>query len=197
MGTLPTHDYACIARDSQTSEDTNDCAVVAVAVAAAISYEYARGLLRACGRVPRLGTPMQITKDALARIDWHTANVPGFIGRSIQTVRKCKPAGVYLIETKRHVLCLRDGVIADWSSARSLRVLQVWEISRWKCEKCDSTRNVECRKCPPDELLDIHDHVLLADCIYALRRSFPHLFTVRHLCYDCSRRVYGSSLTAS
>lgn len=192
---MPTYD--CISQARRHSNENNDCAVVAVAVAADVSYEFARGLLRAYGKEQLSGTPTDVTTRALARIDWHTEDVLGFRGRSIQTVRKQNPTGVYLIQTKGHILCLRDGVIEDWSKTRSLRVTTVTKVMRRKCEHCGTAYGVHHHNCAPEGLLAVSDRHLLRDCVYALSFRCPHLFTKRYLCHGCADKLYGYTLDST
>lgn len=182
--------YDCIAKGNV---DDNSCAVVAAAIAADVPYEFARGLFHGKGREPNKGTPMEITVDALKSLDWHLERVYGHAGKSIQTIRKQLKTGVYLVRTKSHILCLREGVIEDWTKNRSLRVVEVLSVVRWRCQRCNTFKSVEACAVPPKELLTLPD-ILRDKCIRALQSDtvYPSgIFRHELLCKGCAKQCYA------
>lgn len=127
--------------------EARDCAVIAVAAAAGVSYATAHEALRLAGRKAKAGTPMWITETALKalgfkltvwsfqrRRDKAASYGPGFVGAHITTHQPKRfhkhwvNEGTLLFRTAGHILCVKDGVNHDWSHRNSLRVWEIYQV---------------------------------------------------------------------
>jgi hypothetical protein len=113
---------------SQLNE-TRDCAVKATAIAAQIPYDQAHAALRAEGRKSRRGTfPVQY-KNALQRMGFILRTIT-VRSKTVRTIGRELWRGTFLVQTRGHVLCVRDGQVHDWTDGRMHRVVEVTEVMR-------------------------------------------------------------------
>lgn len=110
--------------------DAGFCGVVAVAVAAQVSFGKARAELERQGRPHRNGTTTKQIEDALnnlgctVRFEWTSKQFSSLV----KTLDKSK---TYLVYTRGHVTCIDKGKIMDWMTAnRRHRVMFIQEITR-------------------------------------------------------------------
>ena len=110
--------------------DEGFCGVVAVAVAAQVSFGKARAELERQGRQHRQGTATYQIESAL--------NVLGckvrleFVSKSFSSlVKTLDKSKTYLVYTRGHVTCIDKGVIMDWMTAnRRHKVMFIQQITR-------------------------------------------------------------------
>jgi hypothetical protein len=50
---------------------------------------------------------------------------------TVKSLAKELTTGTYLVGTSGHVLCLRDGVVHDWTDGRCHRIRDVWEVTEY------------------------------------------------------------------
>jgi hypothetical protein len=135
-------------RAAMELRETNDCAVRTVAVAAQIDYKRAHAMFAAVGRKPRKATMLTMTravfealgcqlveeqfaerKRTMGQGRWYPVGL-GLRSRSVKTLPKELPRGTYVVLVRRHILCIVDGVVHDWSEGKALRALTVWRVIR-------------------------------------------------------------------
>lgn len=134
---------------SQQVGEEMDCAVRAVAIATNISYEESRKLLNKNGRKHGGRTPFgvisksirelgfTVTKYSIAERIGIIKQYPGkHKGKTTITTHHpdrfpevWKNGKTYLLFTRGHVLCVKDGINHDWTRGRSLQVIDMWEVS--------------------------------------------------------------------
>jgi len=112
-------------------QENNYCAVIAVAVAADVSYGKARSYLFKEGRKTGKGTYPVWTYRALAKLGYTTAEYNGKYPKTLATAARVLPKrGMFLIHTRGHISAVKDGVLQDWAAATGSRkrVLDIYEI---------------------------------------------------------------------
>lgn len=112
-------------------KETRDCAVKAVAFSCDISYEEAHAALKAAGRKNNKGTPNHLTRKVLKQQGFktekyeHRAKTVRTLARELRFVR-----GTFLVWTRGHILCIKDGKVMDWTKGRLHRITSVERVVR-------------------------------------------------------------------
>lgn len=138
--------YRDLRIDSRSLQENNDCAVIALAAVANVSYSDAHKALAAQGRKNGKGTYVYQTERALAMFgkrlkrinikDYIFTNYPNHFKRipNITThhPRRFKkafnPSKRYLFRTERHILAVVNGEVNDWTINRSMYVTELYEV---------------------------------------------------------------------
>ena len=137
--------YSSVRVGLMAAMETNDCAVIAVALAAGVSYDVAHRTLSKFGRENRKPTMFYQTNAALKELnvrlqcvtDEVQDRIPARSDRSrrrLTTYTAERFPGVfregerYLALTSGHILYIEDGKVRDWSNNRSLRIIDLWRI---------------------------------------------------------------------
>jgi Zn-finger nucleic acid-binding protein len=97
-------------------DETNDCAVRALATAAAVSYETAHAACEAAGRKRREGMYAQDLYAAAKMLCPRAHLVP--IPSDARTLAKwmtAHPVGCYIVRRPGHFFAVVDGVLHDWA----------------------------------------------------------------------------------
>ena len=111
------------------------CAVITISVAAQIPFGKARSLLYKKGRKEGRGTPSVWTHNTIKELGYSVImddNVYGWPKTLATATRKLPNRGTFLIHTRGHVSCLRDGVLEDWAADNNSRkrVLYVYKVKK-------------------------------------------------------------------
>ncbi len=113
--------------------EKNDCTVWAVHKATGIAYPDVIALFAAEGRRKGRGARTAITLAVLKKLGFLVANVTERYAH-IKTVRasgnRLPESHVYLVQVANHILCIRNGVVEDWSAGRVHRVKDIWALYR-------------------------------------------------------------------
>jgi hypothetical protein len=113
--------------------ETNDCAVRAVAAATDTHYADVHSLMARNGRKPRRGTPNEISRKVLDILGFKTQEVtPFFKSKTIRTLgHELKyRQGTYLVWTRGHILAIVDGEVKDFTKGRCHRVRRIERVVR-------------------------------------------------------------------
>lgn len=121
--------FAKMAEESKAINERNDCAVKALALCAGIPYDQAHTLLRRNGRRWRKSTKWHVFWPAfeslgLKREQFTTRH------KTIVAFGRRPPHGTYLIATRGHLACCRDGKVEDWTEGRRHRIQRVWRVTK-------------------------------------------------------------------
>lgn len=114
------------------------CAVIAISVAAQVPFGKARSLLHKQGRNQGKGTRPAWTYLALKALGykqkpWFPYNHEW--PKTLATAARVLPKqGTFLLHTRGHISCVRDGILEDWAAERKsrkriLEIVQVTEIT--------------------------------------------------------------------
>lgn len=144
--------YKSLRADSNSVGEQNDCAVIAVAVAAEVPYIEALDTLKAFGRRSRKGTPMSVTQRALSHLGFALHWCKGWEPRGERTYQYRKPVPgsplhkaktfcsaervlrrhyhgqVFLLRSSRHIACFDGQTLQDWSQGRRHRILEIIKV---------------------------------------------------------------------
>lgn len=112
-------------------KENNYCAVIAVAIAADVSYGKARSYLFKEGRKDGKGTPPVWTYNALEKLGYNKTEYSGRYPKTLATAARILPKrGTFAIHTRGHISVVQDGVLQDWAAftGSRKRVLLITEI---------------------------------------------------------------------
>ena len=125
--------------------ETNDCAVRALAAISELSYKEAHALLAAEGRRPRRGTEMFKVEKALQSLGFIVEQLPInaitslFPGthKHLQSVTphhpvrfaKVWPAGRFILASRQHCCAVIDGMVHDWARGHALRCPYILKVT--------------------------------------------------------------------
>tara|TARA_R110002167_G_scaffold243200_2_gene448776 strand:+ start:769 stop:1206 length:438 start_codon:yes stop_codon:yes gene_type:complete len=127
--------YQHLKTQSEKINETNDCAVKAIAVACGIQYKDAWNLARKFGRRFRGRTnSYRITFPAIKSKGFVCTDVWNHKMNKAKTIRSLKPLipsrGVFLVFVRGHVFAVRGGEIHDWSEGRCHRITLIVRVSK-------------------------------------------------------------------
>ncbi len=111
------------------------CAVIAVSVAAQVPFGKARSLLHKQGRKQGKGTRPAWTYSVLKNLGYK--QTPWFPykhewPKTLATATRVLPKqGTFLLHTRGHISCVRDGVLEDWAADRKSRkrILEIVQVT--------------------------------------------------------------------
>lgn len=144
-------------------KESSHCAVIAVAIAADVSYGKARSYLFNEGRKTGQGTYPQWTYNALNKLGYTLHVYTGDYPKTLSTAARILPKrGTFLIRTCDHMSAVKDGVLQDWAAATGSRkrVLEIIEIKPCACFST-STSGVICRSVSDGSHLCVLDNSAL------------------------------------
>lgn len=195
--------YRKAERGSCAAREDKDCAVRAVTIATGRSYQFVLGAYKCAGRNDRQGVRAWMTKHVLLALGYtlEDVRVTAKTGKTVRTIARLLPRrGTYLIGTKGHVFCYKNGKVHDWSKGRLLRVLAISKVVKKKCEICGlTTDSLEERMFPPARFYSLPREVFtyftkdgFQDSLsYDLRHLYKEkTFMVRLLCDPCCVEQY-------
>lgn len=138
--------HASLIAASMSVNESNDCAVRAVAAVTGVDYATVHNMMAEQGRKNKRGTPWEILWDVLDQLGYAVRTVsphhfisryPGSHARVLRSVTTHHPDRFpavwkdgkrYLFNTRAHVLAVVDGVNHDWTRGRAKRALRIWEV---------------------------------------------------------------------
>lgn len=124
-------DYSSETSLDGAKRDDNDCAVYAVHVATGVEYREVLLAFTRAGRKRGKGTPFHITSKVLETLGWKLADVTERYSH-VKTVRrtgnKLPESHTYLVRVYRHILCIRDGDVMDWTKERLHQVKRIYAL---------------------------------------------------------------------
>lgn len=192
--------YERAVRDSVAVGEHKDCAIKAVSIATGNPYQYILGAFRAFGRKLGQVTPFHSTGRVIQCLDYHLVEVPlsTVTGRTVRTIPKQLPRGIFLLRTSKHILCVKNGKAHDWTAGRGHRVTDIYRVERWYCDICKSTERVEEKVLPPTEFCTLPTYVrkyfheqFSTRMSYRIRDLYPEkLFRHTKLCACCQKNEY-------
>ena len=126
-------------KPSDAYNETDDCTVVAVAIAGKVSYDMAHSVMKKCGRKDRSGASVRTVSAALASIGADEIPI-----NMMKLREKNKGVGLtpnnivkvlskyrnYIAYTSTHVLTIRKGVVEDWTDGKRHKITEVYEVKR-------------------------------------------------------------------
>ena len=113
------------ARDKQG--ETNDCAVISIAIATGKTYDEAHTALRRAGRRRRRGCSTSVMQTALWLLGFEFEKLDTWKGKTPATLTLPRKDN-YIALTCDHALAIKFGLIKDWTDGRRHRITEVWKI---------------------------------------------------------------------
>lgn len=128
--------------------ETNDCAVKAVAVVTNEDYDEAHEVCQRFGRRPRRGTNFSYTtKPAVQNLGFEVervhADLTGTFVRKLP--ERLSARKTYLVRTAGHILAVKGGQVVDWTAGRANRVKAIYEVRK----KVEAPKAVEIKPSKP------------------------------------------------
>lgn len=140
-----TEDFEALHADSRAHNETNDCAVKAVAAACNVPYADAHRVMKNLGRQDRRGTQLHITMRACQHFGFKMVArfAEEFISqypkshqilKSVTTHHPDRFAKVwadgktYMFRTQGHILTIKNGRNCDWTRGRAMRCIDIYEV---------------------------------------------------------------------
>lgn len=137
--------YDNLRRDSDMLHETNDCAVMSLALVTGVPYTTAHSELAKQGRKPRHGTHTYKTHAALKALGFEAVEIDssffihrypkahqilrGLTSHHPQRFNKVWADGChYLMQNHGHIWAVLNGVNHDWSAGRALRIRRIWRV---------------------------------------------------------------------
>jgi len=131
--------YQKMLQASGVMQETNDCAVIAIAIVADLTYMDAHALFEQIGREPQSITLSTQVEQALNLLDIKTRDVTKQYrvtlgAKTIRTLGRVMAGrkGSYLAYTQDHIVAIKDGVIHDWLDGRLHRIVWVMKLKEPK-----------------------------------------------------------------
>lgn len=105
------------------------CTVLALAVAADVSFGKAHAAMARAGRKKGCGAHMTVMQKAAAELGYALVPRKGFVGKTMATVMPNLTADDNaIVEVTSHVAAYKDGAVHDWSVGRRKRLLAIWDV---------------------------------------------------------------------
>ena len=139
-------DYKELKAIGEKLNDTNFCAVIAVATALDISFKRAKRKLEKRGRKHRRGTLTTDTLQVIRNHGYWVGRERGFLGRrfddagiTANQAQKKYNKGTYLVTfhgSIDHIACLKDGKYNDWidkqyrGTAPKFEVKEIYQVTK-------------------------------------------------------------------
>lgn len=120
--------YQCAINDSEFIGEKDDCAVIATSIATGIDYKVMHALFKDHGRVDGEPTMNYLIEEVLHRTQHVNLDFDDYESKTLRTIGKELNKGTFLVFVRRHVLCLKDGMIFDWANDRKFQIRFIWKI---------------------------------------------------------------------
>ena len=113
-------------------KESNCCTVVAVAVAANIAFGKAYHAMKREGRKDRRGAYFAQYEAALDKLGYSLERRDSLnMGKTLSTAKRLAPkVGTFLLHTRGHVTCVRNGEMIDWAADNNSRkrIISIHEV---------------------------------------------------------------------
>ncbi len=117
--------------------ESNDCVVIAIAIAARMTYEKAHGICQYQGRLIGKGIVTTYALEHLEKIGFKVEKVKNLRQKNgsrytPKTIGKRLKRGYYIVRKKTHALAVVNGVVEDWTNGRQHHIKDAYKITRIK-----------------------------------------------------------------
>ena len=116
-----------IKKSSAAQGETNDCTVIAVAIATGKAYDEVHNIFRRCGRKRRRGCSTWTVEKALSVLGFKVEKLEKWKGKTCTSLDLPRKDN-YIAFTCNHALAVKFGLVKDWSAQRRNRITEVWKI---------------------------------------------------------------------
>ncbi len=109
-------------------QDSGMCSVVALTAATGCSYGKAFNIFKRLGRKKRCGTYIHQQREALTTLGYSLREAPKYCKTLGKAEESLPRKGTYWLYTSRHVACVADGKLYDWSHGRRHRITHIYKV---------------------------------------------------------------------
>lgn len=109
-------------------QDSGMCSVVALTAATGCSYGKAFNIFKKLGRKKRCGTYIHQQREALTTLGYSLREAPKYCKTLGKAEESLPRKGTYWLYTSRHVACVVDGKLYDWSHGRRHRITHIYKV---------------------------------------------------------------------
>ncbi len=121
-------------RYRKQQNETNDCSVIAIAIACRYTYKKSHQIMSEVGRQKRKGASnMEIL--LAANRDFELTPIKNLKQKSgsrftPKTIGNKLKAGYYIAFVNGHVFSIVNGTVHDWTQGRQHHITEVWKVTR-------------------------------------------------------------------
>lgn len=113
------------------TNDRNNCAVRALSVALGIPYPEIASVFLSYGRRPHCRTSWKTISEVMEHYGHKLQSVRGLVtSRTVRTVVRELSSGIYVINTSRHLLTVKNGKVYDWTEDRTHRIIDIYVVMK-------------------------------------------------------------------
>jgi len=129
------YDKITKSRFRKQQNETNDCVVVAIAIAARMTYEKAHGICKYQGRKNRHSVQTIYVIEHLVKLGYTITEVPKLIQKSgsrytAKTIGKRLKNGYYILRGNHHAAACVNGTVEDWSNNSKRTIYQAFKVTK-------------------------------------------------------------------
>jgi len=115
--------------------ETNDCVVIAVAIAARMTYEKAHGICEYQGRKIGKGIATEYVLQHLEKIGFKVEKVKNLVQKNgsrytPKTIGERLKRGYYIVRKNSHAIAVVNGTVEDWTNGRQHHIKDAYKITR-------------------------------------------------------------------
>ena len=127
------------ARFRKKLNETNDCVVIAIAIAARMTYEKAHGICQYQGRKNGKGIVTTYALEHLEKMGFNVEKVKNLRQKNgsrytPKTIGNKLKRGYYIVRKKTHAFAVVNGTVEDWTSGRQHHIKDAFKITRKRAE---------------------------------------------------------------
>ena len=108
----------------------NACAPIAVSIATETPIDIVLKRYEYLGRKKRRTSKRWMTRQVVTELGFRLIDVPNsYRSKTVRTLeREINNFGTYLVFTRGHILCIKNGVVEDWTKNRCNRIIKIFGI---------------------------------------------------------------------
>jgi hypothetical protein len=107
--------------------ETNDCTVIACAIATGKAYDDVHKIFTRCGRKRKKGCTTWTVEKVLSVLGFKVEKLEKWKGKTCASLELPRKDN-YIAFTCDHALAIKFGLLKDWSDGRRNRITEVWKI---------------------------------------------------------------------
>lgn len=126
------NNFQKVVNESFKANESNDCAVKAIAIACNVPYKVAHRLLeKHTGRKHRRGTLTHMINPAIRHLGFEVTQLHDVTAKTISTIARDSAVqdGFFVVYVRGHIAAIVNGQIEDWTEGRRHRVIAVYKVT--------------------------------------------------------------------
>ena len=123
--------YKTTSEHSKNIKETNDCGVIALAIATGESYIDAHAAFELAGRVRGDGVFIRELRASAVILGYKLTKIENHTIKTINRAEKeFTDIGRFILSTSTHLAAMIDGVVHDWTRGRSHRITRIFKVEK-------------------------------------------------------------------